>query len=1071
MNPLTVYKASAGSGKTFTLAVEYIKLLIENPNNYDSILAVTFTNKATEEMKMRILSQLYGISKGLPDSKDYADKVTSALKMNSKDVEKRAKTALSLLTHNYNYFRVQTIDTFFQSVLRNLARELDLTPNLRIGLNDVQVEEMAVDDLIESLSTSSPILQWLKDYVVENISEDKSWNVIWGIKKFGRNIFSDIYKENRQRIEEVLSQPEFFEKYSGLLQKLRKDAKDKIKIIGEAFFEALDVNGLKIEDFPYGKSGVCGYFMKLRRGEFGDDIVSERVKACKNNTDKWIKGSNPKNLKERIRQIVETELMRQLIDSERLRQELSRQYFSSDLTLRNLNKLRLLRAINDKVRELNATENRFLLSDTQSLLHELIKDSNDSPFIYEKIGSRLEHVMIDEFQDTSSVQWKNFKVLLEECISHSDHGSLIVGDVKQSIYRWRSGDWRLLNNIEAEFSSPNSQLQVESLKVNYRSSKSVVTFNNAFFSEAMQLEEAAQNGKKNPEASQIGKAYADVKQELPMKNDIEGMVSVKLLPKVDYEDNMLGTVKGFIDMLLSYGVNQNNIAILVRRNKDIPVLADYILQNVEGVSVVSDEAFRLDASLAVNVLIEAMRVLTHPAELLPKATLVKAWHEVLGDTLSDTDLFASGATLDSLLPDEFSKNTAKLISMPVPDMIDKLYSVFCLNTLEEQSAYVCTFIDILNNYLTDNVADIGNFLQQWDEDLHAKTIQSDEATGVRIISIHKSKGLEFDNVIIPYCDWKLERFGDPIWCVPTEEPYNALPIVPVDYYPNRMCGSIYEADYMHENLQNTVDNLNLLYVAFTRAGHNLFVIGKRDSPSLRSGIIQEALPKVTDSLVDSFLDNNSDKSEPIAFDYGKLYVPTKKKKKETQNVFQKVSEPYPMKIQSFDNRVEFRQSNKSRDFIEDDEASLSRQGYIHMGNVLHNIFSTIHTKDDIELTLKEMEEDGVLYDKEVTQDEVRRLIDRGLANTQVAEWFAPHWTLFNECSIIYVKDGQVVEVRPDRVMTDGHITVVVDYKFGRQKDEHVKQVKEYMEHLHTMGYGNIKGYLWYVKKNQVVECK
>ena len=233
IKPLTVYKASAGSGKTFTLATEYIRLLVENPQSYRNILAVTFTNKATEEMKMRILSQLYGIWKQLPESDNYLQNIQMKTGLAPNVISERAGLALNNLTHNYNYFRVETIDTFFQSVLRNMARELDLTTNLRIGLNDYQVEELAVDQLIEDLTTTDVMLQWILKYIMENISDDKSWNVIAQIKKFGQNIFKDYYKEVSITLEQKMGEAGFFENYTTCLRDLRKAAEEYMKEIGE----------------------------------------------------------------------------------------------------------------------------------------------------------------------------------------------------------------------------------------------------------------------------------------------------------------------------------------------------------------------------------------------------------------------------------------------------------------------------------------------------------------------------------------------------------------------------------------------------------------------------------------------------------------------------------------------------------------------------------------------------------------------------------------------------------------------------------------------------------------------
>ncbi len=1068
--PLTVYKASAGSGKTFTLAVEYIKLLVANPYGYGSILAVTFTNKATEEMKMRILSQLYGIAKGLPDSRAYADIVMRDLQLGEAQMRQKAGLALSLLIHHYNFFRVQTIDTFFQSVLRNLARELDLTPNLRIGLNDIQVEEQAVDQLIESLDTASPILQWLKDYVMSNISEDKSWNVIGAIKRFGRNIFDDTYKEHRQKMEEVFDQPDFFKTFNEKLQKLKANAADGVKLIGETFLETIREQGLDIDDFPYGKSGVAGYFQRLYDGEMNPKSASgTRVAAAMQDPKKWVKGALPKERKMVVQSMAE-ELTEQLCRGEQLRQQLYSQFLSADLTLRHINQLRLLKAISNKVAQLNADDNRFLLSDTQSLLHQLIAGVGDSPFIYEKIGSRLEHIMIDEFQDTSTVQWKNFKVLLDECMSHQQQGSLIVGDVKQSIYRWRSGDWQLLNNIERQFDHPDEQLNITSLTTNYRSSQAVVRFNNAFFTIASQQESDLLSNEGNAESEQITKAYADVEQQLPDSRP-EGLVEVTLLNKGECQDSTCQEVENTIRRLLAEGIKQSKIAILVRSNKHIQLIADWLTQRMPEVTIVSDEAFRLNSSQGVCLIINVLRTLVQPDDRLALATLVKYWQAIGGTLLTDSECFASGVELDTLLPEAFVKERDTLATLPFADMVDRIYQLFHLDRLSAESAFICAFYDLVGNYLSDNVADVANFLRLWDEEYCNKSIQSDVSEGIRIVSIHKSKGLEYDNVIVPFCDWKIEVTGDTLWCEPRQSPYNALPMVPVDY-SSKLVGSIYESDYRHERLQNRVDNLNLLYVAFTRASHNLFVFGRIDNINKRSMRIAEVLPALVDVLPGAVFENELDDMEVemprMRFSYGQLYVAGEKKEKHTENVFLQPAAAHRLHVHTHAVPVEFRQSNKSIAFTKGEEDDpTSRAHYINLGNVLHAIFSRIETRDDIARVMAELEEEGTVYGVGITPDDVRQSIERGMSNPEVAALFAPRWRVFNECTILTTEDGRTVEYRPDRVVSDGTQTCVVDFKFGRPRPEHARQVGGYMELLRQMDYPDVKGYLWYVNENRL----
>lgn len=1071
VKPLTVYKASAGSGKTFTLATEYIRLIVENPTSYRNILAVTFTNKATEEMKMRILSQLYGIWKGLPESDNYLQVIVEKTGYPTELIRERAGQGLSNLLHNYNYFRVETIDTFFQSVLRNMARELDLTTNLKIGLNDVQVEELAVDQLIADLSTTDVMLQWILKYIMESISDEKTWNVISQIKRFGRTIFNNEYKEVSQALEQKMEEKGFFERYTTQLREIKKAAEERMILIGESFFDTLEGEGLSIDDLSNKNRGIAGFFLKLQKGVFDPSIENATVANCLGNPEKWCAKTHPQ--RDFILSLAEGvlgDILRYAVE-ERSRQW--KLYKSADLTLRHLNQLRLLGSIEKKVRELNENNNRFLLSDTQQLLHALIEGS-DSPFIFEKIGTQLEHVMIDEFQDTSTVQWQNFRVLLDEAMSHEGGSNLIVGDVKQSIYRWRSGDWRLLNDIEQQFRQ--QQIETIPLKKNYRSERNVITFNNHFFSHAAELEYQEQQELNPEEAEQLKRAYADVVQEIPDGREAAGEVSVTLLPAEDYQMMTLQQVADTISELTERGIPQREIAILVRVNNQIPVIAQYFLEQMPEVKIVSDEAFRLDASVAVNLLVSALRLLSHPDDLLTQAAIVKLYHiDVLKEQAEDNELLLRTNDLNLLLPEAFRSQREVLITMPLYELAERLYAIFELERLNEQSAYVFAFYDQLASYVSENTADIDSFLAAWDESLCGKTIQSEETNGVRILSIHKSKGLEYNYVICPFCDWQLEKqSGNFLWCQPKEEPFNDLPIAPVDYSKNQMLGTIYEKDYLHEHLQNTVDNLNLLYVAFTRAKEGLYVFGKRGAKASRSGLIEQCLPLVAQEMPEAILSGLEDEKGILQFSlasparnasHASLSSPSSK------NPFLQPPASIAVDFHYTESQVNFRQSNRSQAFIEADESDeIERLNYIQTGSVLHQIFSMIRTTDDIEDALKQLQFEGVLYDEQITPERITAMLRKRLQDPRVADWFSPRWNLFNECTILTMEDGEVKERRPDRVMTDGQHWVVVDFKFGSPKPEYGDQVREYMALIKTMQpEAEVNGYLWFVYSNKIEE--
>lgn len=1086
---LTVYKASAGSGKTFTLAREYMTLVIDNPYAYRTILAVTFTNKATEEMKLRILGQLYGIAHHLPESDQYLKQIHEALPhLSESQIRKNAEAALRLLIHNYNYFHVQTIDTFFQSVLRNLARELDLTANLRIGLNDYQVEQQAVDELIESLEDTDKLLFWIMEYIKENIADDKGWNVIGQIKSFGEHIFRDYYKENADKLSERMAEDGFFEGFKEKMKNIKKKAKEQFDEIAASFFDALEEGGYSADDLSGKTRGIWSYFNKIKNGKYSDDdLLNLTFTKCMESPDNWVKKADVKNHTDLYQQ-VSSVLYPILQFSEQHRPTLVKMYKSADLTVKHLNQLRLLGSIDKKVRTMNQEANRFLLSDTQTLLHSLIQDS-DSPFIFEKIGTQLNHVMIDEFQDTSTIQWKNFKVLLEETMSREDAGNLIVGDVKQSIYRWRSGDWRLLNNIESEFINPKKQLDIETLDTNYRSDRNVIDFNNAFFVEAAKQEYKNLKEAMPEEAQQLLNAYADVEQKVPANKRAQGYVEIKLLKTQEDEDTadestdkgkgerMMQLCLETVDKLVARGVPINKIAILVRNNQTIQDIAEYFM-NHSDYEMVSDEAFRLDASQAVQTLVTALHYLMHPNDDIARATLLK-----YALTYLDSEELVT----------QLTSNRQEYLEIPLLDLTERLFTEFRLGEVEDmkaQSAYVCAFYDKLNAFLADNSSDIEAFLQEWDANLHGKSIHCDGTDGIRLLTIHKSKGLEYDHVIMPYCDWQLEK-SNTIWCTPQEEPYNELPLVPVDFSAGQMKQSIYEPDYHHEHLQNMVDNLNLLYVAFTRAGHNLYVFGKRATQNYRSSIIELSLDQVAEKLKkaqESISPLAEDKEVPveihglgtdsktsdIVFTYGEPYIPKQKvvmEMKLNSNVFTLPSEMMETEIIVSSKMPEFKQSNKSRDLIVGDEEEEQQKYYIKMGTVLHSLFSTIRTHDDIDGALKQLELDGVLYDENISKEKVREMIRKRLESDKVNDWFSDRWEIFNECSIISMNKGKMEVHRPDRVMKDENETIVVDFKFGKPRQEYHDQVKGYMDLLSGMGHPNVKGYLWYVYPNKIVEVK
>lgn len=1109
---LTVYRASAGSGKTFTLAVEYISLLVKDPENYQHILAVTFTNKATQEMKMRILSQLYGIANSLQSSQQYFNKVKEKTNMPDAVIRNNARAALTLLIHRYNNFRILTIDAFFQQVLRNLAHELGQTANLRVDLNNEEITEKAVDQMIESLEKGQPVLQWISTYINNSIEDDNGWNIIGKIKTFGTNIFKDFYKAHEANLKEQLSNADDFKVYETTLRKRRNDIRKTFNSKARSILNEIKNANL---DIPSNyRSGLYKYLTDSAIAPLTNKPLKAGVLKANESPQNWTSSKCAKADKQQIQTLAAEVLSAQLSELIAYNNDNWNEFQSIQLTLSHLSELRLLHAIADAVDNLTKDTNRFMLSNTQALLKELIADS-DTPFIFERIGARLKHVMIDEFQDTSTIQWQNFQVLLANCMAQELSQNLIVGDIKQSVYRWRQGDWGILNNIEKSFA--HQKIRLETLDYNYRSEKRIIDFNNAFWEQcvANTAKEVAQDDAEK--AKIVQKAYEDVAQKTH-KTTENGFVKISLYPSKSMKEAVLEELIETIKELFNNGYggkNQSKIAILVRSKSNIQDIVNALLQSFGNeINIVSDEAFRLDASLSVNIIVSAMHLLTHPDDVLTRGKLVKLYNqEVLKKPLTDTDLLVSinesnnidtknidkkerrklateqqMAKLNSQLPPEYVANRELLLGLPIVDLVDKLFMLFGLDQLEGQSSYICTLYDTLNDFLKDHTADIDDFINEWENSLSSKTIQSDEIEGIRIMTIHKSKGLEFDNVIIPFCSWEMEKKGT-LWCETKNKPapYNKLPLLPIDFSRDKLIGTVFEDDYKEEHFQNIVDNLNLLYVAFTRASKNLFVFGLRQGkttldniakgtpPGNRSYAIELALRQVSEQLQGSSLSFPDDIGSEIHFEYGTLVPETHEKEHAVaDNPFLIKPDKHIVSIATYPQAATFKQSNKSIEFVKGEDVDPSdRTRYIKIGNVLHQLFSTIYTTADIPTRLNELEQQGIIYNDEITSAQLRTRIEDAITNPQVQEWFSKRWQLYNECTILeYNKDtNEVEEHRPDRVMTDGKEFVVVDFKFGKEREEYKKQVQQYMEILIRMGHKKVSGYLWYVVKNNVVEVK
>ncbi len=1070
MSVLKVYKASAGSGKTYRLALEYIKLLIRRPDAYQNILAVTFTNKAAGEMKTRVLDELSVLAdkeKALRQKGSLLEKICGELRVydagsgkmrpvTQEEVIRNANRALGLILHDYSHFQIETIDSFFQRILRNLARELGIGSSLNIELDTNAVVEEAVDQLIEKAHQHPETLDWMEAYMREQMEDGKSHHIGNELKKFGKSIYMEKFQQHRHKIAAALQDKEFLKKYRQELIRLEKEIEKTLTGYADEFFKTLENNGFDIDDLKNGKSGVAGFFINLRKGEF-TKRPGKRAGNARTDIEEWSK--NPD-----VKKLAENSLQTLLNKTCEYQEKNIRLLNSVRLSLKHLFKIGLLNSISQTANDINQEENRFILSNTAYLLDCMVGDS-DTSFIFEKIGTHLKHIMIDEFQDTSHLQWNIFKHLLKECLATQWQDSLIVGDVKQSIYRFRNGDWSILNNMEKAL--PANDVDIIQMEENWRSRKNIVEFNNTLFEKApAKILEAYGDILNKDLSEQIDKAYRDVAQ-LCRKNDGEGMVSISLFEAENYEKEMMEALLETLSQLQAPHDPQpkvRDICILTRKGKEMQSIASRL--NAEGYKVISDEAFELGSSALLRCIIAAMRLVLCPEDVIALEAL---------------------RNFRPRLYQDFTLQTARLTQLPLTEMVYTIYRLLQLDAedphqdFREESDYLFAFMDFLNDYLSRNHSDLADFLQYWDEKLSTSSLPSNrQRKGIRMMTIHKAKGLDAHTVIVPFCHWPLiESTGfkaSTVWSEPREAPFNQMQLLPVNY-SNNMAESIFEKEYREESQQMLMDSLNLLYVAFTRAKCNLIVYApKRKDETRTSGVgdlLQACLP--------------FDKEDK--YQTGELM----EEKEEDKGQQERLKEIYFINEPK---QARFRQSNRAKDFIRESIVSAkeedsdgvpdkendnipngkpdntskkddTRHPYIERGKLLHYLFELIRHKEDSEEAVQSLTNEGLLAREE--KDEYLALVREALSQEGIQDWYSGDYELYNECSILFKdKDGHLQERRPDRVvMKDGKVTVI-DFKFGKPRKSHLNQVKEYVSLLHEMGFEKVEGYIWYVEQADIV---
>lgn len=1030
---LIIIKASAGSGKTYRITYEYIKLLIENPHSFRNILAVTFTNKATAEMKSRILETLKEIAEAPAPDSTIIKELSKNTNRKPDDVQRIAKKALKYILHEYEKFSVTTIDHFFQKILRSLTRELGISGGYTIQLDQSAIINEAIENLLTDVETESDLMDVLLQFIDVQLENEKSWNIQFQLNKFTNQLFREhvrhYFVKNNHSLSGEQSHKQIIIEINKQIQSFRNNLNQWKKEI-ETLLEKANIQADDL--VKKSKNPLLSILNYIGKSDF--DKVHDNLWKIKE-IEEW---GHPKSPNKALVDSLESQISAHIDKLEKIITNEYALYLEAIAVSPNIFQHGLASHIMKKVSEVLANQNLFMLSDAPVLL-SLLTNSSDTPFIYEKTGHQYKHFMIDEFQDTSALQWENFKPLIEESLSNNYKGNFIVGDVKQAIYRWRNGDWTLLHRKVRE---GIHNVKEDPLKNNWRSKENIIAFNNELFS--ILKNHVAQE---LPEEYNIDlqNMYADVKQAIPEEIKEKrngGYVYVEGIDCSNVEEFKLlalEQMKKQIDKLRNK-YNQQDICILVRKNAELSLVASYLINNT-NYSIVSSGSLSLRSSNLLQFIITAFRYIVEPNTLYLKTLKYLINHK---STKNLHSIFKSNSEID--FPVEFTDNIEKIAMQSPLQAITTLDSIFKFEKhFPNQDVFISKFYNEVKKVSFAKGSNLNSIIDWWENEGKQISISVAETDpgSIQIMTLHKSKGLQFKNVLMPFAQWKPATRLDTLWIDGNSFNIKTLQsgLFPTDLKKSHVNCPTLAPHYLRETFANIVDQINMLYVANTRAEENLFIFymknmrGKNDVSNWFDDIISKDSNNQLTALGEWTTDNT--------FEIGKLTKQAFCQKENLDSINIKFNEKVQLSIKSNIQQI-FQQTDY-------DKTPAAK------GSILHKIFEQINTPEQIVRAVKRQVNAGLLTDDD--GNNLIQEIKQWIAHPLAAKWFQPDNKILTEAEIII---PQSTNRRPDRIILRKNTTTVIDYKFGKTHEtKHSHQVSEYMKLLKQIGFQNITGFVWY----------
>ncbi|MBP6730702.1 MAG: UvrD-helicase domain-containing protein [Chitinophagales bacterium] len=1030
---LRIYKSSAGSGKTYTLVKEYLRLALTPPTGtkqkgetkYRNILAITFTNKAAAEMKSRIIEALEELAKG--GMKQLCEELCALTGKEETQLRADAALVLRSMLHNYSDISVSTIDSFVHRIVRSFAYDLHLPMNFDIEMDSKKLLHDAVQLLLDRLSESdAQITQAVLEFAETKIEDGQSWNIDYEIQKLGRELFVDDAMPFIQQLS-LLEFDKLREAKGALHAKMKGFEKDVLDE-GKKAFDAIMTNGLTASDFFQGVRGVFGYYAKMAEGEFPKDVTGNTyVRACLDENNWGKKDKLGEGIKEQLRGHYQTIL--------HLWQTEGKDYFLADLMLRNFYAFILLADLQKLMEEIKRDENILYIGDFHHKVFEIVKEQ-DAPIIYERIGEKYDNILIDEFQDTSVIQWRNLLPLIENSQFKSED-SLIVGDGKQAIYRFRGGEVEQFAVLPKIYGSEGNELlkqrevavnnygaEVEILESNFRSSEAVIDFNNALYRQMLELPELKNKN-----------IYADYFQKQG-KEKPGGFVSIEFLRGEEENDKSMDDVRNerveqIIAELLQRGYNWSDIAILTRSNLNASTIASYLVQ--KEIRVISPESLLINQSQKVQLLLAIFNYLSRKDDHIARAEMLH-YTQLLHGKLAQfeqVDFKVPSVEFEAefRLQTQIEFDSTQLTIGRLADLTQQLIRVF---TLSDDDPFLQFFLDEVLLYTSRYGNSISEFLGWWDGVKHKKSIiYPDSLNAVRIMTIHKSKGLQFPVVILADAVEEKKMTKSFFW-VPLNKPY--LPQMNIGLLPRnkQVLQTEFAALYEKEDEQSFLDLLNLLYVGTTRPEDALYILSEHlDKEPVENNSVT--------ALLIAFLRGVQQWEDFQQYVFGDLDFTKAIPKKEKVEKFEMYSKGQTQSAMLLASAIKVKMRAEKL-------WSESTTGSIDEGNLLHEALKLVKYEGDEVFVAHSMKAGGLVNDAE--EIELLEKLKSVVYNPGINLLFKRDCRVITERALL--KQNEKLRI-PDRVVLKNAEAFIIDYKTGEPNTQHHYQVKEYGRWLEEAG--------------------